>query len=224
MTGDDFGGVGQGPKMVMDGVQQLAGVASGQVGAADGAGEESVSGDEEALLGKVEADAALGVAGGVEDGAGEAGRSLVWWGAVEFGLGAGLKAGADGDEAAVGEVVVGRGDLGGGDTEPAGLDVDHLNQGEIVLVVKHGGAGDLLEALSAGDVVDVGVGDEDLLDGELVLLQQGQDAADVIAGIDHDGLAGGLVAEDGAVALERTDSEDFMDHRDHSRVLVVGCK
>ena len=54
--------------------------------------------------------------------------------------------------------------------------------------------------------------------------KQGQDAADVVAGIDHDGLAGGLVAEDGAVALERTDGEDFMDHRDHSRVLVVGCK
>ena len=46
--------------------EELAGVAAGEVGAADGAGEESVSGEEEGLVGEVEADGAFGVAGGVE--------------------------------------------------------------------------------------------------------------------------------------------------------------
>ena len=109
-----------------------------------------------------------------------------------------------------GEELVGRGDLGSGNAEPAGLDVHHADQGKIVLVVEDGGAGELLEALGAGDVVDVGVSDEDLLEGELVLLEQGEDAGDVVAGIDDDGLAGDLVSEDGAVALERADGEDFV--------------
>ena len=42
---------------------------------------------------------------------------------------------------------------------------------------------------------------EDLLDGEFVTLENGDDARNLVAGIDHDGLAGGLVAQDGAVAL-----------------------
>jgi len=50
-------------------------------------------------------------------------------------------------------------------------------------------------------VVDVRVGDEDLLDGELVPLEDGHDARDLVARIDDDGLAGGFVAQDGAVAL-----------------------
>ncbi len=172
-------------------VRSWLGVASGEVGAAYGAGEEGVSGDEKGVVGEVEADAALGVAGGVEDGAGESG---------------------DGDGAAVGEVVVGGGDLGGGDAEPAGLDVHHFDQGEIELVVEDGGSGELLEAVGSGDVVDVGVGDDDLLDGEVVAVEDGRDAGDVVAGIDDDGFAGGLVAEDGAVALEGADGEDFVDH------------
>ena len=38
-----------------------------------------------------------------------------------------------------------------------------------MLVVEDGSAGELLELVSSGDVVDVGVRDEDLLDGEAVL-------------------------------------------------------
>ena len=57
----------------MNGGEELASVASGQVGAADGSGEEGVSGEKEGLGWEVEADAAFGVTGGVEDVAGEAG-------------------------------------------------------------------------------------------------------------------------------------------------------
>lgn len=61
-------------------------------------------------------------------------------------------------------------------------------------------------------MVDVSVGDDDLLDGELMLGEEGEDAGDVVAWVDDDGLAGGFVAEDGAVALEGTDRESFEDH------------
>jgi hypothetical protein len=44
--------------------------------------------------------------------------------------------------------------------------------------------------------------------------EEGHDAGDVVAGVNDDCFVGGLVAEDGAVALEGTDGEDFVDHRE----------
>ena len=143
--------------------------------------------------GEVETDAAFGVAGGMEDGAREAG---------------------DGDEFAVLEGVVGGGDGGGGDAKPAGLNVHHFDQREIVLVVEDGSAGELLEAMGAGDVVDVGVGDDDFFDGEAVGGEDGDDARNVVAWVNDNGFVGGLVSKDGAVALQRTDGEDLVDHKD----------
>ena len=72
MSGDDGDLVWEGEETVGDRRQKFAGVASGEVGTSDGAGEEGISCEEEGLVGKVETDAAFGVAGGVEDGAGEA--------------------------------------------------------------------------------------------------------------------------------------------------------
>jgi hypothetical protein len=46
----------------------------------------------------------------------------------------------------------------------------------------------------------------------MVALEDGLDAGDVVTGVDDDGFAGGLVTEDGAVALEEADGQDFMDH------------
>ena len=66
--------------------------------------------------------------------------------------------------------------------------------------------------MGSGDVVDVGVGDDDLLYGEVVAVEDGLDAGDVVTGVDNYGFAGGLVTEDGAVALEEADGQDFMDH------------
>ena len=143
------------------------------------------------MVGEVEADTAFGVAGGVEDVTGEA---------------------IYGDDLAVIEGVVGVGDRGGGDAEPGGLFVHDFDLGEVVLIEEDWGSGELLEAVGAGDVVDVGVGDEDLLDDKVVLGEEGEDEGDVVAGVDDDGFVGGLVAEDGAVALERPDGDDFVDH------------
>lgn len=54
----------------VNGFEELGGVAAGEIGSANGASEEGVSGEEKSLLGEIEADTALGVARGVEDGAG----------------------------------------------------------------------------------------------------------------------------------------------------------
>src|ERR1700733_11931843 len=120
----------------------------------------------------------------MDDGAGEAG---------------------DGDELAILEGVVRGGDGGGGDAEPASLNIHHFDQREIVLVVEDGGAGELLEAMGPGDVVYVGVGDDDLFDGESVGGEEGHDARNVIAWVNYDGFVGVFVSKDGAVALQRTD-------------------
>jgi hypothetical protein len=186
--------VREGEETIVNGGQEFACVASGKVSAADGAGEEGVSSEQEGLGGKVEADGAFGVARSMEDGAGE--RS-------------------EGDAFAVVEGVVGVFDGGGGDTEPGGLLVHDFDLGEVVLVTEDGGSGELFEAMGASDVINVGVGDKDLLNGEFVSGEEGEDAGNVVTGIDDDGLAGGLVAEDGAVALERTYWDCFKDHGLH---------
>ena len=46
----------------------------------------------------------------------------------------------------------------------------------------------------------------------LWVAEQGQDSGDVVAGVDDDGFVGGFVSEDGAVALQRADGEDLVDH------------
>lgn len=56
------------------------------------------------------------------------------------------------------------------------------------------------------------VGDDDLLDGEAVPLERADDAGDLVARVDDDGFAGGFVTQDGAVALEKTYGEDFVNH------------
>ncbi len=72
-------------------------------------------------------------------------------------------------------------------------------------------------------MVDVGVGDDDLLDGEVMLAQQGDDTRDLVTGGDDDGFAGGLVSEDGAVALEEADGEDFVEHSPILLGRVIAC-
>ena len=61
-------------------------------------------------------------------------------------------------------------------------------------------------------MVDVGVGDDDLFDLQIVFADQGEDVFDFVTGVDDHGFVGGFVADDGAVALQRADGEDFVDH------------
>ncbi len=191
MSGDDRDLVGKGEEGIADGLDELLRIAAGKIGTSYGAGEEGISGEQESLLGKVKADAAFSVTGSVENRAGES---------------------CDRDELAIFEFGVGRSDFGRGNAEPSSLDVHHLYQRQVVLVVEDRSSGEFFEVLGSGDVIDVSVGDDDLLYGELMLGKGADDAGDVVAGIDHDGFAGDFVAEDGAVALERADDEDFVDH------------
>ncbi len=59
--------------------------------------------------------------------------------------------------------------------------------------------------------------DNDLAQGQAVLLQPGEDFRDVISGIDDHGFVRNLVAQDGAIAVQRTDGKGFKDH-----ALILG--
>ena len=198
MAGDDEGFAGQGEQAFVDAVEKLVAIAAGKVRAAYAASEKGISGDEEIGCRDVKAEAAFGVAGGEEDSAFDA---------------------VDGEGFVVGGRVVGRMDVADGEIEanPGGLPIHDGDEREVFFVIDDGGAGDLFESLGAGDVVEVGVGDDDLLDGELVLGEDGEDAADVVAGVDDDSFVGGFVAEDGAIALEEADGEGFADHGSSSK-------
>ncbi len=175
----------------MDRGEELARVASGEVRTAYRAGKEGVSGDEEGVVGKIEAGAAFRVSWGMKDGSAES---------------------DDADGEVIAEVGIGRGDLGGSDSEPAGLNVHHLDEGQVELVVEDRGPGESFELLGSSDVVDVGMSDDDLAEGELVSGKGGYDTRDVVAGIYDDGFARGFVTEDRAVAAEWANDEDFVDH------------
>ncbi len=196
VAGEDMGFIGEGQQTGVDRVDDLAGVAAGQVGAADASGKKRIAGDEHLERGKVEADRALGMAGGVED-----------LGGVTI----------EAHELAVGERGIGRGGFRGWHAEPCGLGGHHFEQGQIAFVEEYGRAREALELERSAYVVDVGVGDENLLELEVEFGEAALDAGDFVAGIDNDGFAGFLVAEDGAVAGERADGEGFQDHDSYSR-------
>jgi len=112
----------------------------------------------------------------------------------------------------VGEQVVGRGGLRGCDAKPPGLHVHKFELGQIVFIHQDRRAGEALELERASHMVNVGVGDKNLLELEAKVGEAALNAADLVAGIDDDGLARLLVAQDGAVALEWADWEGLDDH------------
>ncbi len=110
---------------------------------------------------------------------------------------------------------------GGAHADPGGLHVEHFQQSVIILVEQDGSAGGGAEFHGSADVVDVGVGDDDLFDLEIVFADQGEDVFDFVAGVDDHGFVRGFVADDGAVALQRADGEDFVDHGD---IVAIGSR
>ncbi len=93
MSGVDRKGVGEGGEFA-EGAGEFAGVAAGQVGAAGGASEERVAGEEGPVGFEPEADAAGGVAGGVEHRPARAGQfqDIAFRHGAEGGVGAGRAA------------------------------------------------------------------------------------------------------------------------------------
>ena len=61
----------------------------------------------------------------------------------------------------------------------------------------------LLRGRDAGDVIEMGVGQQDVADREPVLLDRRQELVDLVAGVDDDALAGVLAADDESVLEER---------------------
>ena len=56
------------------------------------------------------------------------------------------------------------------------------------------------------------VGDDNLPQGQAVFLQPGEDFRNVVSGIDDHGFMRCLIAQDGAIAVQRTDGKAFEDH------------
>ena len=191
VAGDDGGRIGQGQEPIVDGPDDFALVAAGQVGAANRAGKESVAGKEQLLGREVEADAALGVARGVQYFSGKVGQPD-----LEAVVGAGVR----------------RCDFGRLDAQPSGLCGHDFELRQVVLVEEDGSTGGALEQHRSADMVDVGVGDDDLLEDQAMIGQTGQDFGDIVPRVDDNRLMGGLVAQDGAVAAEGPDWKGFEDH------------
>ena len=61
---------------------------------------------------------------------------------------------------------------------------------------------------------NVRVRDHDLLHLQPMLLDQCQDVIDLVTGIDHHGFMRALIADDGAVALQRAHGNYFVDHKE----------
>ena len=178
-------------------IENLWGIAAGQVGAANAARKQRVAGNEHVERDKMEADGTLGVARGVD----HPGRIAV-----------------ETDELTIGKRLIGRCGFGSRDAEPVGLRLHDLDLFEIVLVEKDGRARKALEFQRASHVVDVSVRNKNLLELEAELGEAALNAADFVAGVNDDGFVGLLVTQNGAVALQRADWEGFEDHGSYFRL------
>jgi hypothetical protein len=191
MAWNDDGIIGQGEDAVAQGAHDFLKRASGEIGAADAAREQGVAGDQQFLRGKIEADAALGVAGSVKNVRRQAARPQRF------------------------TVPDARFDCNlarRGDADPRCLYVEHFQQRIIVLIEQDGGASLRAQLHSSAYVIDVGVGDDDLFYYQVVLTDDGENILNIVARIDDHGFASGFVANDRAVTSQRTDGKDLVNH------------
>jgi hypothetical protein len=193
VAGQDPGIVGKRQEPGLDGFNDLARVATREIGATDAAVEEGITGDDHFERREVKTNRTLGMARSEQD------FSRV---AIET------------DFKAVGEAEVGSGHIGCGDPDPCGLLFHHFEKGEIVLVQKNGSAREVLQLECSAYVVDVAVGDQDLGELESEVGETAVNPADLVAGVNDDGFGGVLVAEQGAVALQGADDEGLENHQD----------
>jgi hypothetical protein len=101
----------------------------------------------------------------------------------------------------------------GSQPQPLRLHGEELIEAYVGLVEHDRGARPLAQGVVGSHVVDVGVRVHDGAAGEAVLREHAQDARQVVARIDHDGVAGRGIAQDRAVALQRPHGEGLDDHR-----------
>lgn len=210
VAGVDYGVVGELEEFGLQGIHDLIERAAPEIRAADAAGEKRVSRKElrlgeldvAGIFGEIEADAAGRVAGSVND--------------------IGLET-APTESVAFLEEMIDVDELGRFDTEEIGLHFHAVVKGKIVVVHHDGRAGVLMELGEAADVINVGVGADDDFDGELIAAEKAEDALDLIAGIDDDGLAGLGIADDQTIALEQADGQLDIDHLRVGGVRKTQC-
>ncbi len=131
---------------------------------------------------------------------------------VELGL-------AERQNVAVAQRGVDLGSLRNGQAQPGGLYLDVIVEFLVPGVHVDGGAGGRLQLFRSADVIDVRMCDDNGSDAQAVPGEQLLYFADVVAGVDDNRLAAGLVAKDGAVALQHADGQDLMDHSS----IVIGA-
>ena len=96
--------------------------------------------------------------------------------------------------------------------DPCRLHIQHFQQGMVILIEQDGCAGGGPQFHGSAHMIDVSMRNHDLLYREIVLANQHEDIFDVIAGINHQGFASGFVPDNRAVALQRPDGKDFVNH------------
>jgi len=199
VAGNDDGIVGKGKQFVVQGPDNLLERTARQVGPADASRKQRIAGDQFFLHWKIKADASFGMA----------------WSEKHI-----RRERAGPDRIGLSDALINLHFARRRHADPCGLDIEHLEQTVIVLIEQNWRAGCGPQFHGAAHVVDVRVGDYDLLYLQVVLSNQRENALDFIAGIDDHGFARGLVPNNGAVALQRADGKDFVDHDD--QLLVAG--
>src|SRR5216683_4313180 len=87
-------------------------------------------------------------------------------------------------------------------TKKRSLDIHCLIKRQVLAMHHDGSAGVFVQLAKPADVIDVRVGADDRFDGELMASQEVQNAADLIAGIDHQRFARDRIPDNRAVALQ----------------------
>ena len=102
-------------------------------------------------------------------------------------------------------------DGGSGNAEPLRLHIEMAIEFEIVLVDQDRRAGGAMQRGEAADVVNVRVRADYCANFQIVAAENFEDSLGFVAGVHHDGFAGGGVAQDRAVALQHADGNHFVD-------------
>ena len=181
----------QGQYFLVQRLDDLLEGSAGKVGAADAAREQRVSGNQLVLGWKIKANAAFGVSRRVQN--------------IRFQA-------SSRQRIRVAGALVNLYGPGRSDANPSGLNVHHLEQRLVVLIQKNGRSGRGPQLHRSTNMVDMRVGDNNLLDFEIVFANQRQYVFDIIAGINDHPFARSLIADDRAIALQRADGDDFMNH------------
>jgi hypothetical protein len=74
------------------------------------------------------------------------------------------------------------------ESEPPSLHFQHVENGQVRLVEKHGCTRGAFQLRSAANVVDMRMSHDDLLQREVVASQPGKDIGDLVAGVHNHGL------------------------------------